>query len=1336
MPTFSPQSSDQTYTVPSRVQAIEFVAEASGGGGGGARNDTGDSGADGGDGGKVVGTLQDTSLPGETLTLRIGDAGGGGETALDTTSTPGGDLDNGPSGGQGGRSENNAGGAGGGGAATLRVIRDSTSTQLLEAGGGGGGGGHEGGGGGGGAAGGAGGRADTDSGDFPGEDAAGSGVGGDGGKAVTNTSATPTPGADGGGSVAGVLTSTTTTTGGGAAGGAGASSSTENGDPGTNGSLVITEAPRAPSGLTVTAHDATSVSLSWTDESTTEDGFRVEFRQTGASTWTEFGTVGIDVTSETVTGLQNGVEYEFRVGAFDSVGASFSGTVVQTTDGPAPTFDALSVVNGDELDTAWTSNSTNEDGFRVLVSVDGNAFTDDSGLLSASTTTYTTTEQPDGETVTAKIRAVYPDTTTDSGTKQATTVLPDVAVSDPNLDTGVEDEITATWTDQIDNGQYRIQHKATTAATYTDDGTVGQNTTSFTITGLPDGQAFDVRVRSETDDVTGTYRTTTATTLLPAPTALDTANESPTQIDITWTDEADNEDEYRVERRRQYDDGFDDFVTIATVGANTTSVTDGDVVPDETYEYRVIAVTEDAETPATLQTTTPGLGYGRETVSPTGWTVEVDRADTGATRRLDVVGDPVYDPSLNSLPEVRLPVAQDESLSGAQWEDAPIRVWRDGERLPIEQVTTVTQEPGRTVITAQGGTELLEPQAHEFSNTDVHNAAQTVIGATRYDAVVDAPSVDGGSQLIDVSDPSTFEELYQDPGPNTPVIIDDTGAVPGETGLTLAQTCFLMEAEAAEDQNIVSSDDSPTDGAPPNWSNDEAVGITDTAFEIRFGFELAYDIPSNEVGVALHRQFHEFDGEWEVLLDGTTILQVDSSASATNTLTGWATVNGIGLGVEIDSLAAGAHTLTVRVNSLKSFVGVSGEGLYVDIAAVFDRRFHTLSNFDDLNDGASYMETPALYPTGGTDALLLYNGFQSATGARVESRLSDVSGDQQIGLKLAGSGSFQTASNTETLEVDFSSAGADIVLKTVLDAFGDRSGTIEAASPTKNFKAQTLRTFELFGDIRDSAPLQNDQFNTEGRQILTALADRSNALWAVTYDPDAGIQVEVTNAGQRQSSRTLDLVDYSWRKQTLGEQVTWAVVRGGGQPVTGERFTAAVGSAVDLDESNLVTGREQVFSLDRSTRFERGVDYEMNTYQSGAIEVLTDGTMSDGTDYLIDYEFKPRGEFATEADPKKKRELTIVGAATDEIAKGVAFYLADELGTPIRSGEAIIDDLPPGVSVLDALALDPLPEDGTYHVTGIEHQPGRVSLSLASRERAGDLISDIRARLENASERV
>lgn len=1319
MPTFDTPNSTQSYTVRGGIVRVDLtLLGADGGFGGDAVDGTGGSG---GDGGEVTGDVD--VLGGDGFTAYIGDAGGDGTDGASDSAGTGGSGGASPlnSGGDGGggaltTETGSAGGGGGGGETALDRDSDGARVATADAGGGGAGGAGsntDGGGGGGGARGGDGGF----SGNNGGDNATGTGEGGDGGGAGT---ADGSDGLDGGGTL-GVINNGSVTVGG-AVGG--------------SGSVSITE--RGVSNLQVDGETTTSsVPLTWSNNTSILTGIDVQFRESGASTWQTFSSLGGAATGETVTGLAAETAYEFRLVATADHGSTATALITATTAPPAPTFDTLSVQNGDELVADWTDNASAEDGYRVLLSTDGgSAFTNDSGDLAADTTTYISAPKLDGVTFTAKVRVFNGGGTTDSGTKQATTVLPDVAASDPNLDTGVEDEITATWTDQIDNGQYRIQHKATTAATYTDDGIVGQDTTSLTIGGLPDGQAFDVRVRSETDDVTGTYRTTTATTLLPSPTALGTANESPTQIDVTWADNADNEDEYRVERRRQYDDGFGPWDELATLAANTTSYTDGTVVPDTTYEYRVIAVTEDAESSTTLQTTTPGLGYGRKTVSPTGWTVEVDRADTGATRRLDVVGDPVYDPSLNSLPEVRLPVAQDESLSGAQWEDAPIRVWRDGDRLPIEQVATITQEPGRTVITAQGGTELLEPQTHEFSNTDVHNAAQAVIDETRYDAVVDAPSVDGGSQLIDAESPDTLAELYQDPGPNTPVIIDDTGAVPGETGLTLAQTCFLMEAEAAEDQNIVTSADSPTDGAPPNWSNDEAVGITDTAFEIRFDFELAYDIPSNEVGVALHRQFHEFDGEWEVLLDGTTILQVDSSASATNTLTGWTTVNGIGLGVEIDSLAAGDHTLTVRVNSLKSFTDVSGEGLYVDIAAVFDRRFHTFSNFDDLDDGASYMDAPALYPTGGTEALLLYNGFQSATGARVEATLSDTSGDQALGLKLAGSGSFQTTSNTETLEVDFASAGADIVLKAVLDAFGDRSGTAEAASPTKNFKVQTLRAFELFGDIRDSAPLQNDQFNTEGRQILSALADRSNALWAVAYDPDAGLQVEFTNAGQRQSDRTLDLVDYSWRKQTLGEQVTWAVVRGGAQPVTGERFTAAVGSAVDLAESNLVTGREQVFSLDRSTRFERGVDYEMNTYQSGAIEVLTDGTMTDGTDYLIDYEFKPRGEFATEADPKKKREITIVGAATDEIAKGIAFYLVDELNDPIRSGEAIIDDLPGGVSVLDALALDPLPEDGTYHVTGIERHPGRVSLSLASRERAGDLISDIRARLEDASERV
>jgi subtilisin family serine protease len=92
---------------------------------------------------------------------------------------------------------------------------------------------------------------------------------------------------------------------------------------------------------------------------------------------------------------------------------------------------------------------------------------------------------------------------------------------------------------------------------------------------------------------------------LNAPTSLVATVISPTSVRLTWQDNSNNETGFEVQRRLATTVTFD---TIASVGANTTLLTDNGVLPSTTYEYRVRAVKGSARSnfSNTAQVTTPG----------------------------------------------------------------------------------------------------------------------------------------------------------------------------------------------------------------------------------------------------------------------------------------------------------------------------------------------------------------------------------------------------------------------------------------------------------------------------------------------------------------------------------------------------------------------------------------------------------------------------------------------------------------------------------------------------------------------------------------------------------
>ena len=75
------------------------------------------------------------------------------------------------------------------------------------------------------------------------------------------------------------------------------------------------------------------------------------------------------------------------------------------------------------------------------------------------------------------------------------------------------------------------------------------------------------------------------------------------------------------------------------------------------------------------------------------------------------------------------------------------------------------------------------------------------------------------------------------------------------------------------------------------------------------------------------------------------------------------------------------------------------------------------------------------------------------------------------------------------------------------------------------------------------------------------------------------------------------------------------------EDIVDEQFTVdAYDTWINLENDNILDGSETVTSLDGSTTYVRGTDYEID-YENGKIKVLSSGSM-DLDDYLIDYTHK------------------------------------------------------------------------------------------------------------------
>lgn len=92
--------------------------------------------------------------------------------------------------------------------------------------------------------------------------------------------------------------------------------------------------PTAPSLFLATAPSSTQVSLSWIDNSSNEDSFRIDRRSESQTLYEEVLSVGANTTSAIINGLTPDTFYYFRIRAHNSAGDSgFTTTTIRT---PAP----------------------------------------------------------------------------------------------------------------------------------------------------------------------------------------------------------------------------------------------------------------------------------------------------------------------------------------------------------------------------------------------------------------------------------------------------------------------------------------------------------------------------------------------------------------------------------------------------------------------------------------------------------------------------------------------------------------------------------------------------------------------------------------------------------------------------------------------------------------------------------------------------------------------------------------------------------------------------------------------------------------------------------------
>ncbi len=144
--------------------------------------------------------------------------------------------------------------------------------------------------------------------------------------------------------------------------------------------------PAAPSGADATPSGSTTVRVGWWDNSTNEDGFRIERSLDAGASWTIAGTDGPNSTGFFYDiGRTSEQQVCYRVIAFNAGGDSPPSNTDCTTPPAAPTSLTVAAVDQATVELTWTDNSAVEDGYEVWTADPCCVLLD---LLPANSTSY------------------------------------------------------------------------------------------------------------------------------------------------------------------------------------------------------------------------------------------------------------------------------------------------------------------------------------------------------------------------------------------------------------------------------------------------------------------------------------------------------------------------------------------------------------------------------------------------------------------------------------------------------------------------------------------------------------------------------------------------------------------------------------------------------------------------------------------------------------------------------------------------------------------------------------------------------------------------------------
>lgn len=587
--------------------------------------------------------------------------------------------------------------------------------------------------------------------------------------------------------------------------------------------------PAAPTGIAASSlGDGSHARITWQDNASTETGFELERQTLSGATWGGTTSVNLSANTEQYDDAAGTGTHRYRVRAVNAAGPSnFTGWISVVVASPLPSaptnIAAASINNGAQARVTWQDNSSNETGFQLERQTFAGGVWGAPSTISVSANVTQHDDAPGTGTHRYRVRATNlagPSNWTGYANVVLNPTMPAAPSGLTVYDAGNR-RAMVTWQDNSSNEtRFDVERSPSFPG--------GVLAVSANVTGYLDqcgAGTFSYRVRAGNaagaSAWTAWVQVVVSEILPAAPSALsavDLGNQSGTRL--SWTDNADNETGFEIERQTSTGGGTWGAVTPLTAAAN--AVTRDDTPGEGTHRYRIRAVNAIG----------PSAWTGWATVSVTsGWTQLTPSVDTRVVYVSSSTGNDANTGLSEAFPKRTIAAGYGQLRHGFPdwlllkrgdtWTNESLGVWSRAGRSPTEPMIVASYGAGsaRPLIRTGSGAGLTRWTAgvRYVSLIGLHFQAHLYTGTSSYPVGIGWYG-GGGDFLIEDCKVEGYRDnlVCHEDGTGNPenirirrsVFVDAyvVGPSPHSQGMFLGGITGLLVEECVIDQNGWRSD--------------------------------------------------------------------------------------------------------------------------------------------------------------------------------------------------------------------------------------------------------------------------------------------------------------------------------------------------------------------------------------------------------------------------------------------------------------------------------------------------------------------------------------------------